>query len=81
MLNVTVISPGRVIFEGQAGSVILPGEAGVFEVLPFHRPLLSRLIGGEVVVDGSSLPIRRGIAKVESDAVTAIVEGASSHVR
>ena len=78
MLNVTIISPGRVIFEGQADSVILPGEAGVFEVLPFHRPLLSRLIGGEVVVDGSSLPIRRGIAKVESDAVTAIVEGARS---
>ncbi len=78
MLNVTIISPGRVIFEGQADSVILPGETGLFEVLPFHRPLLSRLIGGEVVVDGSSLPIRRGIAKVEADAVTAIVEGARS---
>ncbi len=78
MLNVIIISPGRVIFEGQADSVILPGEAGVFEVLPFHRPLLSRLVAGEVVVDGSSLHIRRGIAKVESDAVIAIVEGASS---
>ena len=76
MLNVTIISPGRVIFEGKAERVILPGEAGVFEVLSYHRPLLSRLIRGKLFVDGSSLSIRRGVAKVESDSVTAIVEGA-----
>ena len=76
MLNVTIISPGRVIFEGEAETVILPGEAGVFEVMSYHRPLLSRLIKGNLFVDGSSLSIHRGVAKVDADSVTAIVEGA-----
>lgn len=78
MLDVIIISPGRVIFEGKADSVILPGEAGVFEVLLYHRPLLSRLISGELFVDGSSLSILRGVVKVESDAVTAIVESSEN---
>ena len=75
-MNVIVVDPARVIFEGNAHNVILPGEKGVFEILPFHKNLLSRLAGGLVSIDGRFLFIRRGIAKVESDVVTVIVEGA-----
>ncbi|MFC1645942.1 hypothetical protein ACFL2Y_02055 [Candidatus Omnitrophota bacterium] len=74
MLEVTVISPRKIVFKGQAISVILPGEYGVFEVLLFHKPLLSRLLQGRIDIDGRSIPILRGVAKVEENKVTAIVE-------
>ena len=74
-MNVIVVDPTKVIFEGVAHSVILPGERGVFEVLPFHKNLLSRLVEGKVDIDGRFLSIRRGIVKVESDIVIVIVEG------
>lgn len=74
MLNVIVVCPERVIFEGRANSVILPGEKGVFEVLPFHRPLLSLLKEGDIYVDSRFMKIRRGIAKVEANILAAIVE-------
>ena len=74
MLNVIVVTPERTIFEGRANSVIFPGEQGVFEILPSHKPLLSRLTEGEVVVDDRSMFIKRGIVKVEYDAVAVVVE-------
>ncbi len=73
-LDVTVLSPQEVIFEGKAKSVILPGEEGVFEVLPFHKRILSRLISGRLFIDEQGFPIRRGIVKVNQNEVTIIVE-------
>lgn len=75
LLDVSVLSPREIIFEGKAKSVILPGEEGVFEVLPFHKRLLSRLISGVVFVDERALRILRGIAMVDESRVTVIVEG------
>ena len=73
-LNVTVLSPIEVIFEGKAKSIVLPGEEGVFEVLPFHKRILSRLISGRLFIDEQSFPIKRGIVKVNQNKVTVIVE-------
>ncbi len=72
--SVVITSPERVLFEGVAQSVTFPGEQGTFEVQPLHRPLVSRLLAGAVVVDGRALPIRRGIVRVADDVVTAVVE-------
>lgn len=74
LFDVVVLSPREVIFEGQAKSVILPGEEGVFEVLPFHKRLLSRLISGKIFIDEQSFPVKRGIAKVEQNKLTIIME-------
>ena len=74
MITVTLLSAHEVLFEGQARQVILPGEQGVFEVWPFHRPLVSRLLPGLIVVDEQSFAIRRGVVKVTREAVSALVE-------
>jgi len=75
---VTVLSAHELIFEGQANRVILPGEAGVFEVCPFHRPLMSRLLPGLIVVDEQAIPIQRGVVRVDRESVTVITEPQSS---
>jgi len=78
LLEVTVVTPEGILFEGNAQSVILPGTRGIFEILPHHKPLLSRLLGGEVVIDRERIPIQRGIAKVALNRVVAIVEAVAS---
>ena len=75
-LDVVILTPAKVIFEGKAANAILPGEAGVFEILPFHKPMLTRLISGTLVVNDKTLPIRRGVAKVSRNKLTVIVEEA-----
>jgi len=74
MLDVVVATPEKIIFEGQAKSVVLPGERGVFEILSFHKPLMSRLINGRLTVDEQSFLIRRGIACVNANRAMIIVE-------
>lgn len=74
MLDVLITGPQEVFFEGRAQSAVFPGEMGVFEVLPFHKPLLSRLISGIIIVDNFRIEIERGVVQVKSNKVTAIIE-------
>ena len=74
MLNVLVTSPEKVLYEGTAGRVVAPGEQGTFEVLPLHRPLVSRLLAGPLVVDNTTYPIERGVLSIADDNLTVVVE-------
>jgi len=74
MLDVVILNPEEIIFEGKAESVILPGEQGTFEILSFHKNLLSRLLSGSVIVDGRIFSIQRGIVKVKDNTVTIVSE-------
>ena len=74
MLDVVILSPQEELFKGRAHSLVFPGVQGVFEVLPFHHPLVSLLLPGIILVDDQPIGIRRGVVKIEHDLVTAIVE-------
>lgn len=73
-LEVSILGPKEVIFEGEAKSIIVPGEQGVFELLSFHKRILSRLISGTIVIDGRSIYIKRGVIKANQNKVTVLVE-------
>ena len=85
-LKVRVVTPERVLVETDATSVVLPGEAGVLEVLPGAAPLLTAIGAGELVVSGGSgsssagqkLVVARGFAEVLPDRVTVLVEYAEA---
>jgi len=73
-LEVCILTPQKLIFEGKVKNLILPGEEGVFEVLPFHKEIISRLISGNLIIDKEVYPIKRGIIKVEKNKALVIVE-------
>lgn len=74
LLDVTLLNPKEIIFEGSAKSVVVPGEGGVFEIMPFHKRILSRLLRGIILIDEKNFPVNRGIIKVNQGKVTIIVE-------
>jgi F-type H+-transporting ATPase subunit epsilon len=45
-----IITPSKIILEAQAKEVLLPGQNGVFGVLPLHENLISNLKSGIVSV-------------------------------
>ena len=48
MMNITVLTPDKEIFEGQINSVKVPGTQGEFQVLKNHAPIVSSLDKGVV---------------------------------
>lgn len=75
MLDVLVVTADKVVFEGKAERVIVPGNEGVFEIQRFHHPIISLLLPGNMLVDDTPIPIERGVVSVDQDTVTAVVEG------
>ena len=74
MIDVSITNQAQVIFEGKASSVILPGDYGEFELLPFHWPIVSLLRKGEIIIDNMGFPISKGIARFHNEKLVALVE-------
>ena len=72
--DVSIVTPGGIVFEGKAQRVIFPGMNGTFEILANHKPLLSRLRSGTIVVDKKSIPVSQGVVRVSLNQVLAIIE-------
>ncbi|MFA6600035.1 MAG: hypothetical protein WC352_05880 [Candidatus Omnitrophota bacterium] len=77
IFKVSIVDPGGVLYEGEAQSVVFPGTNGTFEILINHKPLLSRLRSGDILVDNKAIPIRQGVVKAALNQVLAIVEAAA----
>lgn len=76
--HLTIARVGENLFDGEAMSVTLPGEEGMFEVLAQHEAFVTPLVPGTAkVTDGngnhSTYAIERGIAEVSSNQVTVLL--------
>lgn len=82
VLDVRVVSPEAVVFEGQAVSLVVAAWDGKLGVLPGHAPLIALLGGGDLDLDlpdggSETFFLDRGVIKVENDQVTILSEYAS----
>ena len=73
-----IISAEKVLFQGEAASVMLPGELGLFTVLPRHASLVSTLVAGKIsyaLPSGNSeeLNVAGGIVDVDNDVVSVCI--------
>lgn len=78
-LSVRVVSPDRVVFEGQASSLVAPAWDGRVGVLPGHAPMLALVGSGVLSVDrpgggSDEFHVAGGVLKVDRDAVTLLTE-------
>ena len=74
-VKITILNPKRTIYEDEAKSVFLPGDLGEFEVLEFHKPIISLLKQGEIIIDWKkSVAITKGVVKMYKNELVALVE-------
>ena len=78
MLQLKIVSPEKIEFEGEIESVSVPGTLGQFEILVNHAPIISSLEKGTVTYTtptGSySIEIFGGFAEVQKNEVSLCVE-------
>ena len=47
-MNIKILTPESVIFEGEVDSVLLPGKNGEFHIMKNHAAVVSSLEGGKI---------------------------------
>ncbi len=79
-MRVTVVSPERQLFDGDATAVVAPAFDGRVGILPRHAPFLTLLGRGELVIrqgaEAQKFFVDSGFAQVVGDRVRLVVERA-----
>lgn len=81
MLRVSVISPERTVFEGEADMVVAPGFDGELGILSGHAPLMTLLGRGTLRVEGrggARFLVEGGFLQVADDHVRVVTERATA---
>ena len=77
-LELKIVSPAKVEYQGMVEKVIVPGISGQFEILQDHAPIISSLSNGEVVYQDSDgehvLNVIRWFVEVRKNNVDICVE-------
>lgn len=76
-MTLKIISAEKILFEGDATSVTLPGEKGRFTVLPHHASLISTLVNGTIRYKQGAqeftVDVAGGIVDIDHDVVSVCV--------
>jgi len=79
-MKLTIITPEKTAFDGDADSVVLNTVEGEIGILPGHLPLVTLLAAGDVVVEHRGekeyLAIDKGFAEVSDDKIRVLTEAA-----
>lgn len=83
VMSVRVVSPAKVVYEGEASALVAPAWDGQVGILPGHAPFLSLLGAGELTVEAPGGGSERffvagGVLKVEKNQVTVLTEFAGA---
>ena len=79
-MRVTVLSPERPVFDGDADAVVAPAFDGEVGILPHHAPFVTLLGEGRLVVrveeTARTFRVRGGFLQVVDDIVRVVAERA-----
>lgn len=79
-MNLTVLTPGKEVYNGGISSVKVPGTSGEFEVLKGHAAIVSSLKAGKVRIkttegEAISFGIENGFIEVLNNEVSLLIQG------
>jgi len=82
MLTVSVVSPERTLFEGEAESLVAPAFDGEVGIMSMHAPMLTLLGSGELRLTAAAgerrFAVFGGFLEVADDRVRIVTERAES---
>lgn len=77
-MDLKIITPERIIFEGAADLVQMPGSDGSFEILKNHAPMIASLGKGQIKIGNNNeyqyIEINGGVAEVLNNEILVLAE-------
>ena len=74
-----ILTPEKLLFEGEIKSVKLPGTNGEFEILNNHAPIISTLSAGDICVTNSKsekekFKINGGVIEMQNNKIIVLAD-------
>jgi len=81
LLDMSIVTPDKSVFEGEVQAAWLPGSKSPFEVLYNHAPIVSGLNVGEIKIrDGvgnmTSFATGKGFVEISNNKITVLTDTA-----
>ena len=80
MLKLSIITPDRTVYDGDADSVTVPTADGEITVLPHHTPLVSAVVPGSILVRKGKeewlFAVSRGVIEVDGRSMRILADTA-----
>lgn len=80
-MELEIISPDGIVFKGETKYVSFPGEAGSFDVLPHHAPMIAALKSGVIRYQANEkeqqqqeIKIQSGFVEIKDDVLSVCIE-------
>ena len=86
IISFDLVSPEKLLFNGEVGMIIVPGKDGDIGVLPGHSKVLSSLRPGRVMVYGEdknllkSFFVTGGFVEINSEKCIVLAEGVNEMI-
>ncbi len=78
-MKLTIITPDKLAYDGDATAVTVPGSAGSFQILQDHAPIVSTLEDGKVIIRNAQghtvIIIKGGVVEAKDNNITVLAEG------
>ena len=75
-----ILSARQLIFEGEINSLFNKGDAGEYELLAYHYPLIG-IVSGDVVINWDKrVPVKGGVVRFFANECTIMMEEKMSKV-
>jgi len=79
-VKLTVITPDKLAYEGEATAVTVPGAAGSFQILKDHAAIVSTLEDGKVIIkinnnEERTIIIKGGVVEAKDNNIVILAEG------
>ena len=83
-MKLEILTPDKIVYEGDVICVTVPGTMGSFQILSDHAPIISTLEQGSITVQSTQkaieiFSVKSGVVEVLDNKVMVLVEGLSAH--
>jgi F-type H+-transporting ATPase subunit epsilon len=77
-MTLNILTPDKLVYEGDVTSVTVPGSNGSFQILKNHAPIISSLTDGDVIIKVNTqeeiIGIKGGVVEVLNDKIVILAE-------
>ncbi len=78
LVNLKIVTPEKIVFEGEVNEVLVPSSDGELGILPYHSNLMAKIVPGELKIKKGekweNLAVGEGFLQMTDNTLTVLTD-------